>query len=165
VPDNGVRRAPVRTAQRFAKSKEEFVKKLLLVAALAVLANGSVLAAEPSTMTPSAGDHAFMTAVPSDGYTVKDWYKQNVYDPSQKKIGEIEDVIIDKSGKVTAVIISVGGFLGIDSKDVAAPFSAVHPTMKDNKWWLTMDTTKDALKSAPGYRYDSNTTRWVADRS
>jgi hypothetical protein len=30
---------------------------------------------------------------------------------------------------------------------------------------LTMDTTKDALKSAPGYRYDSNTTRWVADRS
>jgi hypothetical protein len=84
---------------------------------------------------------------------------------SQKKIGEIGDVIIDKSGKVTAVIISVGGFLGIDYKDVAAPFSAVHPTMKDNKWWLTMDTTKDALKSAPGYRYDSNTTRWVADRS
>ena len=61
--------------------------------------------------------------------------------------------------------ISVGGFLGIDSKDVAAPFAAVHATMKDNKWWLTMDTTKDALKSAPGYRYDSNTTRWVADRS
>jgi PRC-barrel domain protein len=45
----------------------------------------------------------------------EDWH-------SQKKIG-VEDVIIDKSGKVTAVIISVGGFLGIDSKDVAAPFS------------------------------------------
>jgi hypothetical protein len=110
-----VRRTPVRTAQSSTKCKEEFVKKLLLVTALAVLANGSVLAAEPSTMTPSSGDHAFMTAVPSDGYTVKDWYKQNVYD--------VEDVIIDKSGKVTAVIISVGGFLGIDSKDVAAPFS------------------------------------------
>jgi sporulation protein YlmC with PRC-barrel domain len=141
------------------------VKKLLLVAAIAALASGSVLAAEPSAMTTSSGNSAFMTAVPSDGFTVKDWYKQNVYDPSQKKIGEIEDVIIDKSGKVTAVIISVGGFLGIDSKDVAAPFAAVHPTKKDNKWWLTMDTTKDALKSAPGYKYDSNTTKWVPERS
>jgi hypothetical protein len=147
------------------KTQEEFVKKLLFVSALAILAGGSALAAEPSTMTSSSGNPAFMTAVPSDGFTVKDWYKQNVYDPSQKKIGEIEDVIIDKSGKVTAVIISVGGFLGMDTKDVAAPFAAVHPTMKDNKWWLTMDTTKDALKSAPGYRYDSNTTKWVADKS
>ena len=59
------------------------MKKLLFVAAFAVLANGSVLAAEPSTMTPSSGNHAFMTAVPSDGYTVKDWYKQNVYDPAK----------------------------------------------------------------------------------
>jgi hypothetical protein len=67
------------------------VKKLLLIAAFAVLANGSVLAAEPSTMTSSSGNPAFMTGVPSDGYTVKDWYKQNVYDPSQNKIGEIED--------------------------------------------------------------------------
>ena len=43
--------------------------------------------------------------------------------------------------------------------------SSVHATMKDNKWWLTMNTTKDALKSAPGYKYDKNSTTWVSDKS
>jgi sporulation protein YlmC with PRC-barrel domain len=97
---------------------------------------------------------ALMATIPGDARTVTDWYKQNVYDPSNNKIGEIEDVLVDKSGKVSAVIIAVGGFLGMDKKDVAAPFSLIHATMKDNKWWLTMNTTKDALKGAPGYRYD-----------
>ena len=36
------------------------------------------------------------------------------------------------------------------------PFNAVKGKKKDNKWWLVMNTTKDALKSAPGYKYDSN---------
>jgi len=40
----------------------------------------------------------------------------------------------------------------------------VHPTMKDKKWWLVMNTTKDSLKSAPGFKYDSDTTTWVPDR-
>ena len=48
---------------------------------------------------------------------------------------------------------SVGGFLGAGEKDVAVPFEAVHPTMKDKKWWLVMNTTKDSLKSAPGFKY------------
>ena len=53
----------------------------------------------------------------------------------------------------------------MDTKDVAAPFQAIYTTMKDNKWWLTMNTSKESLKSAPGYRYDKNTTMWVADKS
>ena len=100
-----------------------------------------------------------------DAVTVTDWYKQNVYDPSENKIGEIVDVLVNKNGQVSAVIISVGGFLGMDTKDVAAPFKAIHAIMKDNKWWLTMDTTKDALKSAPGYKYDKTSTKWVSDKS
>jgi hypothetical protein len=35
--------------------------------------------------------------------------------------------------------------------------------MKDNKPYLTLDTNKDALKSAPGFKYDSNKTTWVPD--
>ena len=95
-----------------------------------------------------------MTTVPGDAVTVTNWYKQNVYDSSNNKIGEVEDVLVNKNGQITAVIISVGGFLGMDTKDVAAPFQAIHATMKDNKWWLVMNTTKDALKTAPGYKYD-----------
>ena len=44
------------------------------------------------------------------------FYKQNVYDPSDNKIGDIDDVLIDKEGRVTALIISVGGFLGMGEK-------------------------------------------------
>jgi sporulation protein YlmC with PRC-barrel domain len=135
-----------------------------MLASTAMLASTGSFAAEPSTMSPSSTD-ALMTTMPGDARTVTDWYKQNVYDPSNNKIGEIEDVLVDKSGKISAVIISVGGFLGMDTKDVAAPFPSIHATMKDNKWWLTMNTTKDALKSAPGYRYDKNSTTWISDKS
>ena len=41
-----------------------------------------------------------------------DWYKQDVYDPKNNKIGEIMDVLVDKSGRVTSLIVGVGGFLG-----------------------------------------------------
>jgi sporulation protein YlmC with PRC-barrel domain len=110
---------------------------------------------------PNAKMH---TALPSEALTVTDWYKQNVYDPNENKIGDIKDVLVDKSGKVVALIVGVGGFLGAGEKDVAVPFEAVHPTMKDKKWWLVMNTTKDSLKSAPGFKYDSSSTTWVPDR-
>ena len=95
------------------------------------------------------------TALPSEAMTVTDWYKQNVYDPNENKIGDIKDVLVDKSGKVVALIVGVGGFLGAGEKDVAVPFEAVHPTMKDKKWWLVMNTTKDSSKAPLGL----NTTR------
>lgn len=142
------------------------MKRILLAAALTLCAGSATFAAEPTTsaMSPSSMDK-LMTEIPADGVTVTNWYKQNVYDSSNNKIGEIVDVLVNKSGEVTAVIISVGGFLGMDTKDVAAPFGAIHTTMKDNKWWLTMNTSKESLKSAPGYRYDKNTATWVADKS
>ena len=141
------------------------MKSVLLATALALLASTASFAAEPATTSTITRSDALMATVPGDSVTVTNWYKQNVYDPSNNKIGEVEDVLVDKSGKITAVILSVGGFLGMDTKDVAAPFEAIHTTMKDNKWWLTMNTSKESLKSAPGYRYDKSTTTWVADKS
>jgi hypothetical protein len=82
-------------------------------------------------------------------------------DPSDSKIGEIVDVLIGNDGKVDAFIVSVGGFLGIDSKDVAIPFSAVRATNKNGTWYLTMNATKDGLKAAPGYKYDKAKANWV----
>ena len=39
--------------------------------------------------------------------TVTHWYKQSVYDPSDSKIGEIMDVLMDRDGKVVALIVGV----------------------------------------------------------
>jgi sporulation protein YlmC with PRC-barrel domain len=104
--------------------------------------------------------------IPANAVTVTDWYKQNVYDPKDNKIGEVMDVLVNKSGKVETLIVGVGGFLGAGEKDVAVPFDAIQVTnKKDNKTYLVMNTTKEELKSAPGFVYDRNTTTWVADKS
>jgi hypothetical protein len=94
---------------------------------------------------------------------VADWYKQSVYDPANNKIGEIKDVLLSQDGKVSALIVGVGGFLGMGEKDVAVPFDAIKHTTRDNKIYLTMDATKDALKAAPGFKYNRTSTTWVPE--
>src|ERR1700747_3919691 len=105
-----------------------------------------------------------MTAAPTESWTVTNYYKQAVYDPKNSKIGDIDDVLLDKSGKVTGLVLGVGGFLGAGEKDVIVPFTAVKTTKKNDKWWLTLDETKDDLKSAPGFKYDTASTTWVPDK-
>ena len=73
----------------------------------------------------AAGGAGLMSSVPSSSMTVTDWYKQDVYDRQNNKIGEIMDVLVDKSGQVDAAIVGVGGFLGAGEKDVAVSFNAI----------------------------------------
>ena len=121
----------------------------------------TVIAAAAVVALGSAAYGKVMTSVP-EAVTVTDYYKQNIYDPSDKKIGEIKDVLIVSDGKVAAFIVEVGGFVGAGAKDVAVPFTDVKGTKKNDKWYLTMNADKDELKNAPGLTYDRNATRWVA---
>jgi len=105
-----------------------------------------------------------MTSAPPESWTVTNYYKQSVYDPKETKIGEVEDVLLDKSGKVTGLVLGVGGFLGAGEKDVIVPFTAVKSAKKNDKWWLTLDETKDDLKKAPGFTYDKASTTWVPEK-
>ena len=123
---------------------------------------GAALAVATTTAF-AAGE--VMTSVPSQSVTVTDWYKQNVYDPQNNKIGEVKDVLVDSDGKINALILSVGGFLGAGEKDVAVKFDAVKKTEKDNSVRLTMNANKDELKSAPGLKYDRQSTKWVPDNN
>src|ERR1017187_5712992 len=104
-----------------------------------------------------------MSSLRTDSWTVTNYYKQDVYDKGQNSVGKIDDVLIDKSGKITALIVGVGGFLGAGEKDVALPFSAVSAEKKNDKWYLTVDESKDSLKNAAGYKYNSSTTSWSRD--
>ena len=105
-----------------------------------------------------------MTSIPSDSVTVTNWYKQNVYDPQNNKIGEVTDVLVSPDGKVTSLIVGVGGVIG-NAKDVAVDPSAVKRTTKNDSIYLTMNMTKDALQSAPGFKYNRQTTTWVPDNA
>jgi sporulation protein YlmC with PRC-barrel domain len=130
--------------------------------ALVALTAGALLVSSAAfAQQMSAGGAALLSSVPTSSHTVTDWYKQDIYDQSNNKIGAVNDVLVGQDGQVSALIVGVGGFLGAGQKDVAVSFSAVKETMKDNKMYLTMNTTKDALKSAPGFKYDSDKTAWI----
>jgi hypothetical protein len=151
-----------------------------------ILALASTIAVAQQTQTPPAAPRAqqtqtppatppaaqrsdmpaaqALTSIPANASTITHWYKQPVYDPSDNRIGEIDDVLVDKEGKMVAMIVGVGGFLGIGEKHVAVPFNAIRVTTKDNnKWYLVMNANKDALKNAPGYKYDRSSTAWMPE--
>lgn len=135
------------------------MKKIIPIAVFAMVVSSAVAYAQQPAPTTS-GPAQIFTALPA-GTTVTNFYKQNVYDPSDNKIGAVDDVLIDKEGRVSAMIIGVGGFLGMGEKDVAIPFSALRASEKNDKWYLVLNTTKDALKAAPGYTYDKTKTTWL----
>ena len=126
------------------------MKLVSTLAGVCLLASTAALAQQPA---PSSANPAVLTSVPAESATVTNYYKQNVYDKADNKIGEIKDVLVDADGKITALIVAAGGFLGMGEHDVAVPFKAVSGTNKNGKWYLAMDASKEALKSAPGLKY------------
>ena len=47
----------------------------------------------------------------------------NVYNDQNEKLGDISEILLDKSGKVGGVIIGVGGFLGMGQHDIKVEMS------------------------------------------
>ena len=132
--------------------------KRLLIGAVALTIVGTAALAQSSSQTSGTSSQA-LNAIPPNSNTVTDYYKQGVYDQSNNKIGSVEDVLVDRQGRVTALIIGVGGTVSAD-KDVAVPFESVRLTNQNNSQRLVMNSTPDDLKKAQGYKYDRSTTTW-----
>lgn len=132
--------------------------KLHILAATAALGWSLLVSA---SLPATAKEEMLMNNVPAAGVTVSEFYKQSVYDAHDNKIGDVNDVLLDKNGQVAAVILGVGGFLGIGEKDVAVPFNAIQVTEKNGNHYLVMDASKEALLSATGYTYDRTKRIWV----
>jgi sporulation protein YlmC with PRC-barrel domain len=74
----------------------------------------------------------------------------DVYNDKNEKVGKVYDIIIAPDKAVSYMIISAGGFLGIDKHDVAIP--AYQVKMQDGKIVLP-GATKDAIKAMPAFQY------------
>jgi hypothetical protein len=74
-------------------------------------------AATPSTTAPSMSSQSF-----SDDWRASKIIGLSVYNESNEKLGSISELITDKSGKIAAAIIGVGGFLGVGQHDIAVSF-------------------------------------------
>lgn len=134
------------------------LKRTVFAAALALVAfaplpAGAQQATETMVIVP-------LERLPVYGSVVSAWYKQPVYDTNEKKLGTIADMLFSADGSINAVMLNVGGFLGIGVKHIAIPVSAITITQKNNKTWLTMNTTKELLKKAVAYKFDKATGLW-----
>ena len=74
-----------------------------------------------------------------------------------EEIGNIDDLVFDESGQITAVVIGVGGFLGIGEKAVAVDFQQLEFTLAaDNTERWVVATTADALTAAPDFVWEED---------
>lgn len=74
-----------------------------------------------------------------------------VRNANKESIGKIDDIYVDKDAKITVVVISVGGFLGVGSKDVAVKWSDLTFGQEDTSVVLTTSLSRDALLALPDY--------------
>ena len=139
---------------RNSKGESVILKTLAVSASVLAFASGLTFAETTMTREPTTGRSVVTN--PSSSLSTNNWlasdiYKANVYDPSEHKIGDITNLMIDSNGNVTAAIISVGGFLGVGQKGVVIPFKELKVSTRDGKDWLVLNRTKDELKVAPAY--------------
>jgi sporulation protein YlmC with PRC-barrel domain len=98
---------------------------------LAGLAGSALLASVAFAQTPTATtDRATMAPADTSSSFQGDWRASkvvglNVYNDKNESVGSINDLLTDKTGNIKAVIIGVGGFLGVGEHLVAIPFDKV----------------------------------------
>ena len=132
-----------------------------------------MLAAAAVGMLLSTAAFAQNSTTSRDASTTGQWQASklihmDVYNDQHKKIGDIKELMLDKSGKVDNVVIGVGGFLGMGEHDVAVNFDRLkwsdrtattgsgqpskdtNPTYPDH---AVLNATKDQLKSMPNFNY------------
>ena len=143
------------------------MRNLIAITLLSVAcASGSAYA---QTAQPGAAAPAATTASPaaSDAkMTLKNNWRASklmgldVYNENNEKLGDINEFLLDKSGKVTAVVIGVGGFLGMGEHDIAVSMDKlkfVEEAVKTTSNAPARNTTT-GTSTAPGNTATNTTT-------
>ena len=129
------------------------MKKTVLIAASLALLACPAFAQDSKTVGTAPADAKFSTVSKDEMFSSK-LKGLNVYNLKNESIGEITDLAI-KNHQIDALILSVGGFLGMGEHYVAVSPASVNVRYdtKNDKWLASMNTTKDALKAAPEFKY------------
>ena len=129
------------------------MKKIALITASLVVLASPVLAENARTVGNAPAEAKYSTVSKDEMFSSK-LKGLNVYNQKDESIGEITDLAL-KNHEVDALILSVGGFLGMGEHYVAVSPSSVNIRYdtKNDKWLASMNTTKEALKAAPEFKY------------
>jgi hypothetical protein len=130
------------------------MKKIFAAASLVVLL-AIPAAAQETTLPKTAAPQELKsdaTVAPDGEISANDLINKSVKNAANESVGDINDVRIDNSGKVAAVIVGVGGFLGLGEKNVALAFDQIKLARdSDGNLVVTADVTKESLQAAPAY--------------
>jgi len=126
------------------------------------LAASALLATVAFAQTPTTTtDRANMAAAASDSSFQGDWRTSkivglNVYNDKNESVGSINDLLTDKNGNIKAVVIGVGGFLGVGEHLIAVAFDKIKFVNEPVAY------TGASNAPAPGNRPASSTTTGAA---
>ena len=86
------------------------------------------------------------------GYRTSKVVGSTVVNEANETVGTIDDLIVTPGGQAPFAVLSVGGFLGMGTKHVVVPFTALK--IVDKKMVLP-GGTKEALKTLPDFKYNT----------
>tara|TARA_R110000851_G_scaffold42445_2_gene105532 strand:+ start:5293 stop:5718 length:426 start_codon:yes stop_codon:yes gene_type:complete len=115
-----------------------------------MFAAGSVNAEESTTM-----EATYLTETPENTFHADaltgNQVKSSVED--DEDIGTITDLVIGEDGQINAVVVGVGGFLGMGEKNVAIKWDSLELTKNedDDDYVITVNASEDALEAAEEY--------------
>jgi hypothetical protein len=116
--------------------------------------------ASPPAATQGAGQAdkaSFVNEQKPDQFLASKFRGTDVVGADNQKIGDVSDIVFDKSGKIEAYVVSVGGFLGMGAKEVAMAPTAFEVMKGQNNEAdkLKVSVNKDQLQQAAEFKkYD-----------
>lgn len=109
-------------------------------------------AIEEDTETAAAEGERFIVEQGEDEVLASELIGLTVYNPEDEALGDVSDIVWTEEGGVEAIIVGVGGFLGIGQKRIAVNFSAVEMTTDENgNKEIRLAATHEELDAAPEY--------------
>jgi len=109
-------------------------------------------AAEPSTAATASENNTMPAAMNADGsFNASKVVGLKVVNNGDDAIGEIGEVLLDESGKISGVVVDVGGFLGIATHPVKLGWNDIKLVNKDGALRAVVNMDKNALKQMPEY--------------
>jgi sporulation protein YlmC with PRC-barrel domain len=141
------------------------LKKLMITTASLALLTSAAIAQTPDQTQPAptaatAAKGQVITEQKPDQMLATKFKGTDVIGSNNEKIGDVNDMLFDKDGKILAYVVGVGGFLGIGTKDVAlSPMSfQIVPANDKESMKLKLSMTKDELKTAADFKPHKETT-------
>ena len=123
--------------------------------AIALAASSLALAQEKGQTAPSA-PAGMTTPMQADaaGHAIpaNKLIGADVTNAKREQVGSIDELLIDKSGQVRGLVVSVGGFLGVGDRKVVLSWDDLAISRHDDQVVAVASATKDQLKAMPEYK-------------